>query len=70
MTKTNTMTVEEIQKQLNGCEVISLSCEGVVYVSNGKVIRDGEDITESVDWQELWDEYTDNELGPDERNWY
>lgn len=70
----NGTTDEEIKSQLNGCEVNSLEYEGIVGVQNGRAFRDGEDITSSIDWKTLWDEYIEGEglyegVDPDENKW-
>jgi hypothetical protein len=58
------MTTKEIKKELEGCEVISLSNEGVVGIYNGKVYRSGVEIKMKVrDWYQLWKEYVQQELG-------
>jgi hypothetical protein len=54
------MTANEIKNTLDGCEVNSLTYEGVVYVSNGKAYMDGDVIR--VSWKTLWNEYIGNEF--------
>lgn len=58
--------LQYIQQQLNGCEVQSLSQEGVVGINKGRAYRDGEDISDTLseeDWNDLWIEYLENERG-------
>jgi len=59
----NEMTTQEIYSELNGCEVNSLSLEGVVGIINGHVYRNGEEIHPTdPQMRKLWREYVHNEL--------
>lgn len=57
------MTVSEIKKFMEGCEVQSLTYEGVVGVVNGEAYSYGEKIR--VNWNTLYDEYAEQEVGDD-----
>ncbi len=53
--------ITEIKTLLEGCEISSLTYEGVVYVSNGVAYTQGEKL-KSPDWSILWKEYIASEL--------
>jgi len=56
--------VTDITNDLNGCEVDSISQEGVVGINNGKFYMNGNELKLSNDAVlTLWDEYVENELG-------
>ncbi len=57
------ISIEEIKEMLNGCEVQSISQEGVVGFSKGNFYMDSDilDLSEK-EIQKLWKEYLKNEL--------
>ena len=59
-------TNRELLDTMNGCEVISISYEGCVWIKQDRVIKDGKQVdtlNTNAKIKSLWDEYFEGEGG-------
>jgi nitrogen regulatory protein PII len=58
------ITIQDIKEALDGCEIRSITMEGVVGFNRGKCFRGGEEIFPTdKQIKRLWKEYLREELG-------